>query len=76
VVQEEIEVKWGELLGVVALTTNQPYFFTVVATGERGHAWLLRVASAVPVVQPPPWFVPFCDVTRMFWWMPVAADLS
>jgi hypothetical protein len=34
VVQEEIEVKWGELLGVVALTTNQPYFSTVVATGE------------------------------------------
>jgi hypothetical protein len=44
-VQEEIEVKWGELLGVVALTTNQPYFSTVVATGEWGPAWLRRVVS-------------------------------
>jgi hypothetical protein len=34
VVQEESEVKWGALLGVVALTTNQTYFSTVVATGE------------------------------------------
>jgi hypothetical protein len=34
VVQEESEIKWGALLGVVALTTNQPYFFTVVATGK------------------------------------------
>jgi hypothetical protein len=35
VVQEESELKWGALLGVVALTTNQPYFSTVVATGKR-----------------------------------------
>jgi hypothetical protein len=34
VVQEESELKWGALLGVVALTTNQPYFSTVVATGK------------------------------------------
>jgi hypothetical protein len=32
--KEESEVKWGGLLGVVALTTNQPYFSSVIATGE------------------------------------------
>jgi hypothetical protein len=41
-VQEVSEVKWGALLGGGALTTNQPYFSTVVATGEWGHTWLLR----------------------------------
>jgi hypothetical protein len=44
VVQEESEVKWGALLGVVALTTNQPYFSTVVATGE-----LLRLSTCCSV---------------------------
>lgn len=32
--QAESELKWGALLGVVALTTNTPYFNTVVATGK------------------------------------------
>jgi hypothetical protein len=32
--KDESEVKWGALLGVVALTTNQPYFSSVIATGE------------------------------------------
>jgi hypothetical protein len=44
VVQEESEVKWGALLGVVALTTNQPYFATVVATGDRKRPWVLSVS--------------------------------
>jgi hypothetical protein len=29
----ERDIKRGELFGVMALTTNQPYFHTVVATG-------------------------------------------
>jgi hypothetical protein len=45
VVQEESEIKWGALLGVVALTTNQPYFATVVATGDRKRPWVLCVSS-------------------------------
>jgi hypothetical protein len=64
VVQEESEVKWGALLGVVALTTNQPYFATVVATGDRKRPWVLYVRSFAPLLR---CCVPFsqCGVMRV-----------
>jgi hypothetical protein len=31
--EDDRVVKWGALFGVMALTTNQPYFASVIATG-------------------------------------------
>jgi hypothetical protein len=43
--KEESEVKWGGLLGVVALTTNQPYFSSAIATGELQLTRLAAMSS-------------------------------
>jgi hypothetical protein len=53
--QEESEIKWGGLLGVVALTTNQPYFSSAIATGELQLTQPPRCRLAV---QFPPLLVP------------------
>jgi hypothetical protein len=47
-------VKWGSLFGVMALTSNQPYFSTVIATGmarSQSTRWCLELRRVCGDVQ-------------------------